>query len=57
VRTDLDALPDCPTGVLLIAAAAEAAGIGVRHYDEDYDRIAAIIGQPVRWLAPRGTLR
>ena len=57
MRTDLNALPDCPTGVLLIAAAAEAAGIGVRHYDEDYDRIAAIIGQQVRWLAPRGTLR
>ena len=42
---------------LLIAAAAEAAGIAVLHYDEDYDRIAAITGQPTRWLAPPGTLR
>jgi predicted nucleic acid-binding protein len=42
---------------LLIAAAAEAAGITVLHYDEDYDRIAAITGQPTRWLAPKGTLR
>ena len=42
---------------LLIAAAAEAAGIAVLHYDEDYDRIAAITGQDVRWLAPRGSLR
>jgi predicted nucleic acid-binding protein len=42
---------------LLIAAAAEAAGVGVLHYDEDYDRIAAITGQPTRWLAPKGTLR
>ena len=42
---------------LLIAAAAEAAGISVLHYDEDYDRIAAITGQPTRWLAPKGTLR
>ena len=42
---------------LLIAAAAEAAGIAVLHYDEDYDRIAAITGQPTRWLAPAGTLR
>jgi predicted nucleic acid-binding protein len=42
---------------LLIAAAAEAAGVAVVHYDEDYDRIAAITGQPTRWLAPRGTLR
>lgn len=41
---------------LLIAAAAEAACVPVLHYDEDYDRIASITGQPVRWLAPRGTL-
>jgi predicted nucleic acid-binding protein len=41
---------------LLIAAAAESAGIPVLHYDEDYDRIAAITGQDVRWLAPRGSL-
>ena len=42
---------------LLIAAAAEAGGIAVLHYDEDYDRIAAVTGQPTRWLAPKGTLR
>lgn len=42
---------------LLIAAAAEAAGIPVLHYDEDYDRITAITGQATRWLAPRGSLR
>jgi len=41
---------------LLIAAAAEAAGIPVLHYDGDYDRIATITGQDVHWLAPRGTL-
>jgi predicted nucleic acid-binding protein len=41
---------------LLIAAAAEASGTPVLHYDEDYDRIAAITGQEVRWLAPRGSL-
>ena len=41
---------------LLIAAAAEAAGVAVLHYDDDYDRIAAITGQPTRWFAPRGTL-
>lgn len=40
---------------LLIAAAAEAAGVPILHYDEDYDRIAAITGQPAEWLAPRGT--
>lgn len=42
---------------LLIAAAAEAAGLAVLHYDGDYDRIAAITGQPTRWLAPAGSLR
>ena len=41
---------------LLIAAAAEAAGVAVLHYDEDYDRIAAITGQEVRWIAQRGSL-
>ena len=38
---------------LLIAAAAEAAGVTVLHYDEDYDRIAEITRQAVRWLAPK----
>jgi predicted nucleic acid-binding protein len=84
LRSELDALPNCPIGVehwkralevyeqlahqgglhhravrhpdLLIAAAAEAAGIPVLHYDEDYDRIADITEQDVRWLAPRGSL-
>jgi predicted nucleic acid-binding protein len=41
---------------LLIAAAAEASGIAVLHYDEDYDRIASVTRQDVRWLAPRGSL-
>jgi predicted nucleic acid-binding protein len=42
---------------LLIAAAAEAADMTILHYDEDYDRIAEITGQPTRWLAPAGSLR
>ena len=41
---------------LLIAAAAEQADLPVLHYDEDYDRIAAITGQPTEWIAPRGSL-
>jgi predicted nucleic acid-binding protein len=40
---------------LLIAAAAD--GSDVLHYDEDYDRIAAITDQPTRWLAPKGSLK
>jgi predicted nucleic acid-binding protein len=42
---------------LLIAAAAETADLAVLHYDEDYERIAAVTGQPVEWLAPKGSLR
>jgi predicted nucleic acid-binding protein len=41
---------------LLIAAAAESAGIAVLHYDADFDVIAEITGQPTRWIAPRGSL-
>ncbi len=41
---------------LLIAATAETAGVELLHYDEDFDRIAAITGQPTRWIVPRGTL-
>ncbi len=41
---------------LLIAAAAESAGAELLHYDEDFDRIAAITGQPSRWILPRGSL-
>ncbi|MGI8813882.1 MAG: PIN domain-containing protein [Pseudonocardia sp.] len=41
---------------LLIAAAAEAAGATVWHYDEDFDRIAEITGQPTAWVAPRGSV-
>ncbi len=42
---------------LLIAAAAEAADVILLHYDDDYDLIAEHTRQPMRWLAPRGSLR
>jgi predicted nucleic acid-binding protein len=41
---------------LLIAAAAEAAGLAVLHYDDDYDRIASVTRQPMEWVAPAGSL-
>lgn len=41
---------------LLIAAAAERAGLTLVHYDADYDAIAEITRQAVRWAAPRGSL-
>ena len=39
---------------LLIAAAAEVAGLVVLHYDRDYDRIAKVTGQPCEWIVPAG---
>jgi len=41
---------------LLIAAAAESGGMALLHYDADFETIAAITGQPTRWIAPRGSL-
>ena len=41
---------------LLIAAAAELAGMAVVHYDRDFEVIGSITGQPMRALAPIGSL-
>ena len=41
---------------LLIAAAAEAAGLVVLHYDADFDLIAGVTGQPTQWILPAGTV-
>jgi predicted nucleic acid-binding protein len=40
---------------LLIAATAERHHVTVLHYDGDYDAIAAITGQPTRWVVPPGS--
>jgi predicted nucleic acid-binding protein len=42
---------------LQIAAAAELAEMPLLHYDRDYELIAEVTGQPVRWLAEPGSLR
>lgn len=44
-------LPD-----LIIAAAAEASDHVVLHYDADFDRIAAVTGQAMEWVVPRGSV-
>jgi predicted nucleic acid-binding protein len=41
---------------LLIAAAAESCGLTVLHYDADFDRIAAVTGQPCEWIVPAGSV-
>jgi predicted nucleic acid-binding protein len=46
-----------PTPVdLLIAAIAEVNGATLRHYDRHFDTIARVTGQPMEWLARRGSL-
>lgn len=41
---------------LLVAAAAEDAGLIVLHYDADFDRIAAVTGQNCEWVVPAGSI-
>ena len=41
---------------LLIAAAGELAELPILHYDRDFELIAEVTGQPVRALAPLGSL-
>jgi predicted nucleic acid-binding protein len=41
---------------LVVAAAAEGAGLTVLHYDADFDLIATVTGQEVEWVVPRGSV-
>jgi predicted nucleic acid-binding protein len=41
---------------LLVAAVAERERVSLLHYDGDYDLIAEVTSQPVRWVVPRGTV-
>lgn len=45
-----------PPADLLLAAAAEEAGVTLIHYDRDYERISAVGGLRHQWLVPDGTL-
>lgn len=45
-----------PLADLLIAAAAQEAGVGVLHHDRHYDRLAQVLSFESRWLAPAGEL-
>ena len=45
-----------PLNDLVIAAAAELAGLIVLHYDHDFDLVAEVTGQPMEWVVPRGTV-
>ena len=41
---------------LLTAAIAEHYVATILHYDSDFEKIAAITGQPTRWVVARGTI-
>ena len=41
---------------LLIAAAAEQAGLTLLHYDDDFDLIAKVTGQICEWVVPPGRI-
>lgn len=41
---------------LYVAAIAELNSATLVHYDRHFDAIAQVTGQPVEWIAPRGTL-
>jgi predicted nucleic acid-binding protein len=45
-----------PQEDLVVAATAELAGVPVCHYDRHFEVIAEVTGQPVRAIAPLGTL-
>jgi predicted nucleic acid-binding protein len=41
---------------LLVATTAELQGLTMLHYDNDFETIASVTGQPTQWLAPPGDL-
>lgn len=41
---------------LVVAAAAERAGLIVLHYDADFELIASVTEQPTEWVVPRGSV-
>ncbi len=45
-----------PPPDILIAAAAQEAGVGVLHYDRHYDRLAEVLNFESVWIAPPGSL-
>lgn len=41
---------------LLIAAVAKRSELSILHYDQDFDAIARVTGQPSEWVVPQGSL-
>jgi len=45
-----------PIPDLVIGAVAERSGLIIIHYDQDFDRLAEVTGQPARWVVPHGSI-
>jgi predicted nucleic acid-binding protein len=45
-----------PPADLLLAAAAEEAGVPLVHYDRDYERVATVTDLQHRWMVADGSL-
>lgn len=41
---------------LVVATTAQANGLTILHYDNDFDAIASFTEQPTRWVVPAGTV-
>lgn len=41
---------------LLTAATAQRHGLGLLHYDADFEQVAAVTGQPTDWVAKPGSI-
>jgi predicted nucleic acid-binding protein len=55
LSTGSDGYHKVPVPDVLIAAAAAERGLGVLHYDHDYDRLAEVINFTSQWVVPAGT--
>ncbi|MDG4834488.1 PIN domain nuclease [Solwaraspora sp. WMMD1047] len=42
---------------LLIAATAELHDLTLLHYDHDFEQISRVTGQPMKWVAPAGSVK
>ena len=45
-----------PIPDLIVAAAAEAVGLIILHYDSDFERISDVSSVRNEWVVPRGSL-
>lgn len=41
---------------LIVAAVAERHRLTILHYDSDFEHVAAITGQPIEWIVPKGSV-